>query len=327
MMYNFFMQEGIFDTIIIGSGPSGLSCAIYTARAMITTLVLAGNPAGGQLMLTSEVENYPGFPSGIMGAELIGSMRNQAERFGAKFVEENVTAISGGFENGFDLETDAGNKYSAKSVVIATGASARWLGLPSETKLRGKGVSACATCDGFFFKNKNIVVVGGGDAAFEEATYLTKYVNHVTMVIREPKEELFASKFMQEKAFANSKIEYVYEVEVLEILGNTEVTGVVVKNNRTGEETLLDNISGVFVAIGHKPNTSFLKDFIELEKDGTVKLYEAFNTSREGVFVCGDVSDVKYRQAITASGFGVMAAIDLTKFLAKHGVEIKSASY
>jgi thioredoxin reductase (NADPH) len=303
-----------YDLIIIGSGPAGLTAAIYTSRATINTLIIAGNPPGGQLTTTTEVENFPGFSRGIEGPTLIAEMRTQAEKFGTTLVDENVTAISGNVDTSFTLETDAGNSYTAKAVIVSTGATAKWLGLESETRLRGKGVSACATCDGFFFKDKVIAVVGGGDAAMEEATFLTKFASKVYVLIRGTQEKLKASKFMQEKAQANAKIEFMFNTEVKEVLGDTSVSGLRILNNKTQKETTLDNVQGLFVAIGHKPATQFLEGFVELDK-GYIKVSEGTKTSKEGVFAGGDCVDYKYRQAITAAGFGCMASLDAERYL------------
>lgn len=316
-MYNDVMQESIFDTLILGGGPSGLTAAIYTSRAMIKTLVLAGNPAGGQLTTTTEVENFPGFITGVQGPELVADMRTQAEKFGTTCVNENVVKISGDAQKGFEVETDAGNTYKGRSVIIATGASAKWLGLESETALRGKGVSACATCDGFFFKDKVVAVVGGGDAAMEESTFLTKFASKVYVLVRGDEATLRASKIMKDRAQNNSKIEFVFNIEVTEVLGTDKVAGLRVMNNQTNEEKVMDDVQGLFVAIGHNPNTEFLKDFIELDPKGYIKVENVTATSREGVFAAGDVADYRYRQAITAAGLGCMASLDAIRFLAE----------
>lgn len=309
------MTNETFDIIILGGGPSGLTAAIYTSRAHLNTLVLAGNPPGGQLMWTTEVENFPGFVEGIMGPELIENMRKQAERFDTKLINNNATDISGNADEGFIITSDDGRKFKASAVIVATGASAKWLGLESEEKLKGKGVSACAVCDGFFFKGKDVVLVGAGDAAMEEATYLTKYANKVTVLVRGDKENMRASKIMQDRAFGNDKVEFMFNTETIEVLGEDSVTGVKVKNNKTDEEIIID-AQGFFVAIGHKPNTDFLKGFLELDQIGYVKITDNTKSSVPGVFVGGDVSDYRYRQAVTAAGLGTMAALDAEKFLA-----------
>jgi len=327
MMYNFFMQEVNFDVIILGGGPSGLTSAIYTSRSMLKTLVIAGNPPGGQLMVTSDVENFPGFPSGITGPELINSFRKQAEKFGCTILDENAVSVKGSFTELFSISTDSNNIYKAKSVIVATGASAKWLGLDSEKKLIGRGLSACATCDGFFFKNKNIAVVGGGDAAMEEAVYLTKYAKEITVLVRGDKDKMKASKIMQERAFSNPKIKFIFNHTVSEILGDNSVKGIKIKNTQSNEERLMPDIEGLFVAIGHSPNTKFLEGVIELDSKGYIKIYNGFRTSVEGIFASGDVADYKYRQAVTASGYGCMAALDAVRFLSEHGIEVKPSGY
>lgn len=325
-MYNFLMQEANFDVIIVGGGPSGLTAAIYTSRAMLNTLVLTGNPPGGQLMTTSDVENFPAHPEGIMGPEIVLRTKKQAEKFGAKFAEENVVKISGDFGTGFSVETDSENIFKAKCVIIATGASTKWLNIEGEQRLRGRGVSACATCDGFFFKNKTVAVVGGGDSAMEEGLFLTKYASKIYILIL-GKEFIFASKIMLERAQNNPKIEILYDVEAVEVLGTDKVSGIKIKNRKTGEVSEMPDVQGFFLAIGHEPNTKFLEGFVELEKTGYIKVLDRTNTSVEGVFVSGDVADNRYRQAITAAGFGAMAAIDASKFLADHGMELKNIFY
>ncbi len=309
----------MFDVLIIGSGPAGLTAAIYTARASLSTLVIAGNPSGGQLMLTTEVENFPGFPEGIMGPALISNMRAQAQRFGVTFVEENVVSLAGDHKRGFTvLTTDASKTYSAKSLIIATGADAKWLNIESEQKLRGKGVSACATCDGFFFKNKVVAVVGGGDAAMEEADFLTKFATKVYVLVRGDKDTLRASKIMQDRAFKNPKIEFKFQTQVHQVLGTDYVTGLSLMNSKTSEISIMDNVQGLFVAIGHSPATKFLQGFVELDKLGYLKVKNNTLTSKKGVFAGGDVLDYRYRQAITAAGMGCMAALDAEKFLAEY---------
>lgn len=310
------MHKNLYDLIIIGGGPAGLTAAIYSARASISTLVIEGSPHGGQLTITTDVENFPGFKEGVMGPALIENMREQAARFGAMLLEQNVVTVSGSFETGFKVETQANETYMAKTVLIASGASAKWLGLASETRLRGKGVSACATCDGFFFKNKVVAVVGAGDSAMEESTFLTKFASKVYVIVRSSREAMRASKFMLEKATANPKIEFVYNAQVDEVLGADTVTGLKILNNLTNTTSLIPDVQGLFLAIGHKPNTDFLKGFLELDELGYVKVTNNTQTSVKGVFVAGDVSDRRYRQAVTASGFGCMAALDVEKFLA-----------
>jgi thioredoxin reductase (NADPH) len=304
-----------FDVIILGGGPAGLTAAVYTSRAHLKTFVVAGNPAGGQLMETTDVENFPGFPEGIQGPQLISEMRKQAERFGAEFKNENTVKVSGSVKEGFEVETDGGSKIRSKSLIVATGASAKWLGLESEQRLRGKGVSACATCDGFFFKDKVVAIVGGGDASMEEAVFLTKFAKKVYVLVMETKEAMVASKIMQERALSNEKIEFMFNTEVKEVLGEVKVEGLKIVNNKTKEESVLSDVGGLFIAIGHKPNTDFLKGFVDLNEIGYMKVTENTKTSVEGVFAGGDVADYRYRQAVTAAGLGCMAALDVEKFL------------
>ena len=309
------MNQNMLDTLIIGGGPAGLTAAIYTSRAELSTLVVAGRPAGGQLLNTTEVENYPGFPQGIMGPELISNMRAQAERFNATFVDENVLNVSGDHKSGFEVKTDEGKSYTARSLILATGANARWLGLESETRLKGHGVSACATCDGFFFKGKAVAVVGAGDSAMEESSFLTKFCTKVYVLVRKGKQDMKASKIMLQRAINNSKIEFIYNVEVEEVLGTSSVDGLKLKDTLTGTSKVLADVRGLFLAIGHTPSTEFLKGFVELDKLGYVVVNQGTHTSVEGVFVGGDVSDHRYRQAITAAGLGCMAALDAERFV------------
>src|SRR5574339_1295925 len=300
------------NVIIIGSGPAGLTAALYTARANLQPLVIEGIEAGGQLMLTTMVENWPGARDGIMGPDLMGEMRAQAERFGATLVQSQVTAVDL-CRQPFKVRTDEA-EYESRTVIIATGASARLLGLPSERTLMGHGVSTCATCDGYFFRGKPIAVVGGGDSAMEEAIFLTKFASHVTVVHR--RETLRASKIMQDKAFANPKISFEWNSEVEGILdeGKGEVTAMVIRNSKTQERKEIP-VDGVFVAIGHTPNTALVQGQLELDSNGYVITHSGTRTSVPGVFACGDVQDHIYRQAITAAGSGCMAAIDAEKYL------------
>jgi thioredoxin reductase (NADPH) len=304
----------VLPVIIIGSGPAGLTAALYAARANLKPLVIEGLEAGGQLMMTTMVENWPGYRGGIMGPVLMDEMREQAERFGARIVQGQVESV--------DLATRpfgvrvGDREHRAETLIIATGASAQWLGLPSEKKLVGRGVSSCATCDGAFFKNRPIVVVGGGDTAMEEALFLTRFASLVSVVHR--RDKLRASKVMQDKAFANPKIAFVWNSTLEEILDveKGEVSGVVLRNLLTGELSSLD-VDGVFIAIGHTPNTSLFKGQLDMNATGYL-VTNGTKTNVEGVFACGDVQDFTYRQAITAAGSGCMAAMDAERFLEHH---------
>src|SRR5262245_17589291 len=300
------------NVIVIGSGPAGLTAALYSARANLKPLLIEGLEAGGQLMLTTLVENWPGFRDGIMGPALMEEMRVQAERFGAETVRGNVTTVDLR-SNPFVVRTSDA-EYRSRSLIIATGASARLLGLPSERGLLGHGVSTCATCDGYFFRGKPIAVVGGGDSAMEEAIFLTRFASQVIVVHR--REPLRASKIMQDKAFANPKISFEWNSDVVEItdMGKGEVTGMVLRNNKTGEQKEVP-VDGVFVAIGHTPNTALFKDQLELDPNGYIVTHLGARTNVHGVFACGDVQDHVYRQAITAAGSGCMAAIDAEHYL------------
>ena len=299
------------NLIVIGSGPAGFTAALYAARANLEPLVLKGLEAGGQLMLTTDVENYPGFADGILGPELMDQMEKKAASFGEEILSLNVTPDD---MSSRPFGVRAGDQeWRARTVVIATGATARWLDVPGEDKLRGRGVSACATCDGFFFRDRELVVVGGGDSAMEEATFLTKFASKVTIVHR--RDEFRASKIMQERALANPKIEVIWNAEVVEVLGEDAVTGVRLRDTTTGE-TRDFHTDGVFVAIGHTPNTELFRDWLELDTEGYVVVREPrTHTSVEGVFAAGDVTDRIYRQAVTAAGQGCKGAMDAEKML------------
>jgi len=309
------MKKDTYDVIVIGSGPAGYSAAIYTTRAELKTLVLLGHEAGGQLTTTTDVENFPGFPEGIMGPDLMVKMRKQAERFGAETVAEAAIKIEVKGDKDFVVETSE-NSYATKSIIIATGASARWLGIESEQKYRGKGVSACATCDGFFFKEKIVAVVGAGDAAMEEANFLTTFAKKVYVLVRKEEKEMKASKIMQERAMSNSKIKFMYSTEVEEVLGDGKVKAIRVTNNKTKESSEI-KVDGLFVAIGHKPNTDFLRDVVKLDSKGYLAVTDNTKTSQPGIFAGGDVADYRYRQAITAAGSGCMASLDVITYLSE----------
>ncbi|MBI3116068.1 MAG: thioredoxin-disulfide reductase [Thaumarchaeota archaeon] len=296
--------------LILGSGPSGLTAGIYAARGGLDATVVKGSQAGGQLMLTTEVENYPGFSEPIMGPNLIEEMTKQAERLGVKFVEDEAVGVD--FSSS-PLKVKLHDRtLSADAIIIGTGASALWLGLESEQRLRGRGVSSCATCDGFFFRGKEVVVVGGGDTAVEEALFLSRLASKVTVIHR--RDELRASRIMQQRALTNPKISFVWDSSVEEVLGKDKVEGVRIRNIKTGQVSELSS-AGVFVAIGHKPNSEIFAGQLELDEKGYIKSSAETRTSVEGVFVAGDVYDYLYRQAVTAAASGCKAAIDATKYL------------
>jgi thioredoxin reductase (NADPH) len=322
------MSTDVRNVVIIGSGPAGLTAAIYAARANLEPLVLEGEPSstgdqpGGQLMLTTEVENFPGFPAGIQGPELMVAFRQQADRFGADLRAEKVSRVELGsrpFRVWVGDPAAAEPTYRSHTVIISTGATALMLGLENESRLLGHGVSTCATCDGFFFRDQDIVVVGGGDSAIEEATFLTRFARQVTVIHR--RDELRASKIMQDRAFANDKIRFVWNSEVVEVLGEAQVTGVRVRDRLTGDEQTLE-VSGVFVAIGHRPNTDLFAGQLAMKDNGyLITASPSTRTSVEGVFACGDVQDDVYRQAITAAGSGCAAAIDAERWLEANHTE------
>lgn len=309
------------ELVIIGSGPAGLTAAIYAARASLHPLVIEGEPSstsdqpGGQLMLTTEVENFPGFPEGVMGPELMGSFREQAARFGAEIITEKVRRVDL-TSRPFGIwlrDPDAPEPdYLARAIVVSTGAQSLLLGLPREQELIGRGVSTCATCDGFFFRGEHLAVVGGGDSALEEAMFLTKFAESVTLVHR--RDELRASRIMQDRAHANPKLKFAWNKVVTEILGDDRVEGLRLRDTTTGDDSILD-VHGLFVAIGHRPSTDLFVGQLDLEDNGYLITHAGTRTSVQGVFACGDVQDQTYRQAITAAGSGCMAAIDVERWL------------
>lgn len=310
-------QNEVEKLIIIGSGPAGLTSAIYSARANLQPLMIEGEEAGGQLMITTEVENYPGFAHGITGPELIAVMREQAKRFGTRFMTENVTKVD---FSSRPFKVWVGSKlFQSQAIIISTGASARWLGIESEKKYRNRGVSACATCDGAFFKNVEVAVVGGGDTAMEEANFLTRFASKVYLVHR--RDSFRASKIMVERAKKNPKIELVLNSEVIEVLGDERGMNALKIKNVVSGEVIEKQLQGLFLAIGHKPNTDLFKQWIELDETGYIKTKPGSSyTNVEGVFAAGDVQDHNYRQAITAAGSGCMAAIDVERWLETLGM-------
>ena len=310
------MTENIRDTVILGSGCAGLTAAIYTARANLKPLVLEGHEPGGQLSITTLVENFPGWPDGIQGPELIENMRRQASRFGADFRLGHL-ATADLTKHPFSLNLGNETIYT-RTLIIASGASARWLGLPSEQALIGHGVSSCATCDGFFFSGREIAVVGGGDSAMEEALFLTRFASKVTLLHR--REHFRASRIMLDRAIAHPKISFLTNTIIEEVLGveAKEVTGVRLKDTRTGMESVL-NLSGLFLGIGHIPNAAMFAGQLDLDEDGYIRTHNNVFTRAPGVFACGDVQDRRYRQAITAAGTGCMAALEVEKYLEEHG--------
>ncbi len=315
------------QVVVIGSGPAGLTAAIYAARAQLSPLVIEGelsstsDQPGGQLMLTTEVENFPGFVNGIMGPELMQAFREQAARFGAEYLTAKVSRVDLSSRS-FGLwvgDPDAAEPtYAADALIVATGAKSLMLDLPSEERLLGYGVSTCATCDGFFFRERDIAVVGGGDSALEEALFLTRFADSVTIVHR--RGELRASKVMQQRAFAHPKINFRWNTTVIDVLGDTKVTGVRLRDTVSAEESELE-LAGLFVAIGHQPNTSLFKGQLDMEDTGYLRTTDGTRTNVDGVFACGDVQDHRYRQAVTAAGSGCMAAIDVERWLEEQQAE------
>jgi thioredoxin reductase (NADPH) len=301
--------------VIIGSGPAGLTAAIYAARANLEPIVIAGYAPGGQLMITSDVENYPGFPDGIQGPELMDLFRKQAERFGSRIIDVDVERVDFSARP-FQLWA-GGAQYTADAVIVASGASALWLGLDNETRLRGRGVSACATCDGFFFRDKSVAVVGGGDTALEEATFLTRFASNVTLLHR--RDQFRGSKIMQERALANPKISVRWNTEVADVLGSEHVTGLRLRDTQTGAESEME-ADGLFVAIGYKPNTDVFRDWLDIDERGYLVARDHSYSNIEGVFIAGDVHDHRYRQAVTAAGDGCRAAIDAERWLESQGI-------
>ncbi len=320
------MAEAVEKVIIIGSGPAGLTAGIYTARAMLNPLLLAGSSMGGQLMTTTEVENFPGFPEGILGPELMQNMVQQAERFGTRVLYEDAVRVD--LQNHpFTVETSAGKAFRSLSLIITTGASPRRLGLESEAKFFGRGVSTCATCDGWFYREKVVCVIGGGDSAMEESLYLTHHAKKVYVIHR--RDQLRASKIMQERAFRNPKIEFIWNTVVAEVLGDGTVTGVRLKNVKTGEEKALE-LDGIFLAIGHEPNTKLFEGQLALDEKGYIIVDKFQRTSVLGVFAAGDCHDHTFRQAVTASGYGCAAAIMAERWLGEledKGYEALRANY
>lgn len=303
--------------IIIGSGPAGLTAAIYAARGSLNPLVIAGRAAGGQLTLTTDVDDFPGFPEGIQGPQLMEKMRKQAERFNTRFINEDVISVDLKTKP-FVVNTESGS-LKTESLIIATGASAKWLGLESEQRLRGKGVSACAVCDGFFFKDKKVAVVGGGDTALREANYLSKLAAKVIIIHR--RDQLRGQAVLQDLVKSRPNVDFVWNAEMEEVLGEDKVTGLKIKNTQTGQISKLE-LDGLFVAIGHQPNTDFLKGQLKLDEKGYIAVHDETKTFVEGVFVAGDVADYQYRQAVTAAGAGCKAAFDAEEYLEKAKVQI-----
>lgn len=306
------------NCVIIGSGPAGYTAAIYAARANMNPVLYTGKEPGGQLMITTDVENFPGYPQGVMGPQMMEDLKNQAERFGTKIVSEFIVGIRQEDNGSHTLVSETGEEIAAHTVVISTGASAKWLGLDSEKEFMNKGVSACAVCDGFFFRGNDVAIVGAGDSAAEEALYLSKLCTKVHMLVR--RDEMRASKIMQERVLAAENIEIHWNTETVEIQGGEEVEGVKVLNNKTQEEQVLD-VKGFFVAIGHKPNTDLFKGLLDMDDTGyLITKSGSTHTNVEGIFASGDAQDSIYRQAITAAGTGCMAALDAERYLTEKGI-------
>ena len=307
------IADKTFRIVIIGSGPAGLTAALYAARADLKPLVLEGPEPGGQLTTTTDVENFPGYPEGVMGPKMMEDFREQATRFGADCRYGMVTSID--FDKRpYKLTIDEETTIFAEAVIVATGAAAKWLGLPSEQRMRGRGVTACATCDGAFFREQHVIVIGGGDSAMEEATFLTKFASKVTIVHR--RDEFRASKIMQDRALNHPKIEVIWDSTIEEVLGEQVVQGVKLRNVKTGEITTLEDVTGVFLAIGHKPNTDLFKGVLDMDESGyIITKPRSTYTNMDGIFACGDAQDAIYRQAVTAAGSGCMAALDAERWL------------
>ncbi|MEK7472577.1 MAG: thioredoxin-disulfide reductase [Patescibacteria group bacterium] len=306
------MQDTIWDTAIIGSGPAGLTAGIYTSRGALSTVIIGGSSWGGQLMLTTEVDNFPGFPEGIMGPTLMEKMKAQAIRFGAEFIADNVTAVD--FSKRPFVLTSHQSQITTRSVIIATGAETKWLGVKGEKELIGRGISSCAPCDAPFFKEKYVLVVGGGDSAMEEALVLTKYAKKVTIIHR--KGEFRASKAMQEKVFRNNKIDVIWDTEITEVKGQSKLESVNLINKLTNQPSQLA-VDGLFVAIGHNPSSALFKGLVDLDEKGYVVPKDGLKTNIEGVFVSGDIHDHVYKQAITAAGYGCMAGMEVVNYISE----------
>ncbi|MGB9763150.1 MAG: thioredoxin-disulfide reductase [Minisyncoccia bacterium] len=305
------MNNYIYDVIIIGGGPSGLTAAFYAGRAKLNTLLFSGKPGGGELFLAIIIEDFPGFPNGISGFELLNLMTEQAKKFNTQIINKDIIKVDFSSKP-YKVYDEDNNEYQAKGIIIATGGKPRWLGLEKEKEFIGKGISVCAICDGAFFQGKIVAVVGGGDVALEDAVYLTQYANKVYLIHR--RNEFKASKFWQEQVFKNPKIEIIFNSEVQKLIGETKLEGIIIKNNQNNTETEL-KVDGLFLAIGFDPNSDIFKGQLEIDDHGYIKTIDNVKTSKEGVYAAGDVSDFKYRQVITASGFGAMAGIEIEKWL------------